>query len=195
MTAKDKVFIFDFDGVLAHSEDVIFEALNYALAKLRLKNISIEEFQQKSKIELLNQRKINKFKFFILIMFARQYMSSQSHRIIKNNDLIKIIKSCPYDCYIVSSNTTSIIKKTLGADSIFFKSIKGGIGLYSKHKILKKYPTSAIYITDEVRDIIACQKVGMTVYASTWGVDSRQSLEEAKPNGILESFEDILSLF
>ena len=191
-----KTLIFDFDGVLADSEDVLFDALNFALKKFRMNEITKHEFKSESKMALLDKRKMNKFYFFILILFAKSYMNKHRHRIIKNNEFINLIKDCPHNCFIVSSNNEKNIRAVLGPnDTKLFKKIEGNIGLYAKDKILRKYPKDSIYITDEVRDISACHKIGMTVYACTWGVDSKVVLAQANPAGILESYREILDFF
>lgn len=191
---NEELLIFDFDGVLAHSEDVLFEALNYALKKFRMHEITKEEFLSHSKVELLTKRKISKLKLFFLVMIAKKYMRSNNHRIKKNNDVLNLLKENYTTKFIVSSNAEYNIRQILGDDSKYFEKIIGNIGLYEKHKILKKMNKNSKYFTDEVRDIQSCRKVGIPVFAVTWGVDSKAVLEKENPDALIES-PDQLTLY
>lgn len=190
-----KRLIFDFDGVLADSEKILFKALNYSLQKLKYQTISKLDFQTYSKIELLNQRKIGKIQLMILVAIARYYISKNIHDVKPHLNLLNILKECPNECIIVSSNSNKNIRKILGIHSQIFHQIIGNAGLNNKDRILKRLNTNSIYITDEVRDIEACHKVGMPVYACNWGVDSIEKLKNHNPTGLLLKQDDITQFF
>jgi phosphoglycolate phosphatase-like HAD superfamily hydrolase len=40
-------------------------------------------------------------------------------------------------------------------------------------------PADILYVGDEVRDVEACQKVGVKIIAVTWGLNSQEALEKA----------------
>lgn len=190
--------IFDFDGVLAHSEEVLLEALNFALKSLGIRELNKKEYKNKSKLELLKSRKIGKFKLALLIFIARRYMNKNHHRILKNDEIINFLSKIQLKKRIVSSNSTKNIRLILKEDTSLFLNIIGGVGLYSKHRVLKRYAHNSIYITDEIRDIIACKKVNLPVYAVTWGVDSKEKLLSEKPCGLFETpheLKDFLEKF
>ena len=44
-----KTIVFDFDGVLADAKDEFLNALNFSLERLNLPQITLEEFNNKSK--------------------------------------------------------------------------------------------------------------------------------------------------
>jgi len=61
-------------------------------------------------------------------------------------------------------------------------------------KLLKKngYKTNdAIYIGDEVRDVLACQSISLEVAAVTWGFETKAALENSNPNYIVESINEL----
>ncbi len=187
-----KNLIFDFDGVLVDSKDLIFETLNYSLKRLKLPLISYEDFEKKSKHQLLKERSIGKIKTIFLLIIARRYIYQNIDKIKVNSDFIKLIKECPNESYIVSSNSKKVIKKVLKEDFTHFKKCFGSAGMSGKHKILSSLPNNSIYITDEVRDVIECHHINMPVLGVTWGIDSEQSLKDSKCNGILTQFKDLL---
>ena len=64
-------------------------------------------------------------------------------------------------------------------------------------KLLKKsgYKTNdAIYIGDEVRDVLACQSIPLEVAAVTWGYETKTKLEEPNANYIVESIDELSQL-
>lgn len=66
------------------------------------------------------------------------------------------------------------------------------IGSFIKKLHLKR--EELIYIGDEHRDIIACQANGIKVIGVTWGFDTLETLEKARPNFIARKPSDILSI-
>lgn len=55
-------------------------------------------------------------------------------------------------------------------------------------------PHQLLYVGDEHRDIVACQEVKVPVVAVTWGYDSQELLEKAKPNHLAHVPNDLLTL-
>ena len=50
------------------------------------------------------------------------------------------------------------------------------------------------FVGDEVRDVEAARKVGMTVVAVTWGINSRQGLADANPDFLVDTAEELIKL-
>jgi phosphoglycolate phosphatase len=64
-------------------------------------------------------------------------------------------------------------------------------------KILKRNgykPSDAIYIGDEVRDVLACKAISLEVIAVTWGFETKSILEKSNPNYIVDSVDELSEL-
>ena len=80
----------------------------------------------------------------------------------------------------------------------YFDSIDSSPSLTKKHKklikIIGKYDLqrhNMIYVGDEDRDIIASKKVGIKVVAVSWGIGTREKLEQYKPNLIVDNRNEL----
>jgi phosphoglycolate phosphatase len=65
-------------------------------------------------------------------------------------------------------------------------------------KFLKKYNLNAseiLYVGDETRDIVACQKVGVKIAWVEWGYDTKEAAAAVNPDYLAASPRDILSVF
>ena len=49
----------------------------------------------------------------------------------------------------------------------------------------------AVYVGDEVRDIVACRRIGMPIISVTWGFNSADFLASAGPNHLAQSPEEL----
>lgn len=186
-----KHFVFDFDGVLAESGQLMYQALNYGLQYYKIPVIPLSEFEEKSKYELIKEKDINWFKTFLVIRQAKKYMASNIERIKKIKPILSLLEKHQISAFIISSNSVKNIKKILGEDAKLFTEIYGDCGLFGKEKYLKKFRVSSLYFTDEVRDIVQCQKVKLPVVAVSWGLDSAKKLKESNPLDILNEYSEI----
>ncbi len=192
---KYPILLFDFDGVLAKTEDIFFQALNYSLEKLKEEPVSYDHFRRYSKYELLQQRNYGKLKIALLILFAKSFMKSNIRRAALHKDVFDVLKNQKQDKYIISSNSIKNMKALLKEENKYFKKIFSAKGFMGKEKILNQFPKTSLYITDEVRDIIECRKVGLTVAAVTWGFDSENSLKKHRPDFLIKTPEELKSIF
>lgn len=186
-----KNLVFDFDGVLAHSENVMFNALNFGLIKYSIDPILLSDFQEKSKYELIQEKKIGLLKTYLVIRQAKKYMAKNIDQVKKIKPILDLLSKYKISAYIISSNSVQNIKYVLGDDINLFTEIYGDCGLFGKEKFLKKFKNTSLYFTDEVRDIIQCRKVDLPVVAVSWGLDSLQKLRESNPLDILINYHEL----
>ena len=115
-----KVIIFDLDGVLVDTKKIHFEALNAALKKYNLKQISIDDhikiydgLPTIEKLKLLEKKKILTKKYFKKINNYKQKITSTllKKRIKKNNKIIKIMQNLHKHYKIAVA--TNAVKSTL----------------------------------------------------------------------------------
>src|SRR3989344_3405276 len=170
-----KVVIFDFDGTIADSLPMHFNKI-IDLAKKRFSVDKKEKdlYLQIDKIKifpgmakLLKNLKENNYKIGIL--------SSNMQRNV--NKFIKINRLDFFDIVYCESNI-------LGKD----KTIK---------KMMKKYALKTeeiIYVGDEIRDIVACHKMGIKMIGVSWGLHTVEALQKNEVNYIAKKPHEILKL-
>lgn len=201
-----KYILFDFDGTLADTFEIIKE-----IAKSEFGDVSEKDFELLKDEGIRGLMKIKKIPFWELPeMFLKITSRLSKKRNVKLFpgiiDLIKIL-SKSYKLGVMSSNSEENIiqnlKKNRSLDLFDFVSSQSSI--FGKHKVLKKIcrkyqinPSEVIYIGDEDRDIIAAKKIKIKNIAVTWGYNSEKRLKKVKPDFIVNSpkeIKDILSKF
>jgi phosphoglycolate phosphatase len=104
-----------------------------------------------------------------------------------------------YQLGILSSNSQENIGKFLKSKKLeIFDFVYTGSNLFAKDKIFKKIirqeqlnKNQILYFGDEIRDIEACQKLGIKIAAVTWGFDDLEILKKAKPDYLISKPKEI----
>src|SRR5262249_52018878 len=100
---------------------------------------------------------------------------------------------------LVTSNTESNVRAILGADNArLFQYYECGASLLGKasryRRVLRKSgtrPSDAISIGDEIRDLEASQKEGISFGAVTWGYMVEEALHARSPTFVFHSLDEI----
>lgn len=206
---KDKVLIFDFDGVLADTLDDILRYAEIVCSQLGhpckptredLEALDPMSFDQLGRQLKLPEEKVDEFaqRSFVLFMSRRQppdIIEGISHVVAQLSATSKI--------GIVTGNTLDVVRAFLEhhglvehVDVVLDVNDSGS----RAEKILKAadslgQPGSEIYmIGDAVSDIRAARQASVKSVAVTWGHQSREKLEAALPDYLVHSPEDLMQL-
>ena len=194
-----KYIVFDFDGTLADTFDVI---KNIAMSEYDEYDIDLESFKHLGAKEILKMVNIPSWKLPGMIL-------NVTSKLRKNKDIklfpgsIDLLNNLNknYKLGILSSNSQEIINDTLKKYNIdnLFEFVYSESSLFGKHLVLKKMcakyninPHEVIYVGDEDRDIIAAKKIKIKTIAVTWGFNSKEKLSKEKPDLIVDSQMQIL---
>lgn len=203
-----KNIIFDFDGTIADTFEDFCNIINDFVSKQGYNTTKEEVYfilQNKSFSEIIAKLKLSKFQILKYTYLGRKHFSnikSNSSPINGMPDFLLELKKAGYKLGIVSSNSEKYINNFLKKYNLDFFDFVVKSSLFNKHKILKKVCTkykmeisNTIYVGDEIRDSIACKKIGMNVILVTWGYSSKNLLlQEASNNAIVESIHEFASL-
>lgn len=201
-----KSVIFDFDGTIADTLPIAIECAESVLGDLGLTDEKINEYKNMTVRQLINELDVPYHRIPKYVVIARSFIKQNIPKITVFQGLTEVIKQLHdsgYRLYIVSSNSVENINTILSNNELnqYFESIVGGVGVFGKtialKSTIKKYKIdkkTCIYIGDEVRDIKASNKVGLSIISVTWGFNGEQILSSNKPDFIAKEPADIVRI-
>lgn len=194
----DKNIIFDFDGVIAGSFDAAYE-----VASMVRPGLSREKYREKFNGNIdeaeFDVAAVPDVDFFT--EFAKKFEAMDLDKNVKEV-IIKLSKN--YKLFIVSSTINHIIEDYLERHQLldYFEDIKGyakEANKYEKFKqIFKEYhvlPQETIFITDTAGDIKEAKEAKINfIIGILGGFQDRASIEKAKPDTIVNNFQELLKI-
>lgn len=206
-----KHIIFDFDGTLANSIEVVVKVYNGLAEQYSFNQINPNEYRNMMKLSLREKIKVLNIpmsKVLVIRKFSQEFKRQYKFHLKSLqlfNGMLEVLSTLyekGYTLSIITSNSESNIMAYMDQQGIsYFDQVKSSKGLFAKDKSLKQYMRSnrlsnkdLIYIGDEVRDIQACKKMNVEVIAVTWGMDQRQALLAENPDHIVNKPNEILNL-
>jgi len=203
-----KVIIFDFDGTLADTIDILLSITNRLSAEFGFKSATKEELAQLSNLnswQILQYSGISIFKFPLLIRRLKAELHSEVPHIqlfpgIK--EVLLELKKRGFQLGIITSNSRENVGTSLeknGLQGIFTFIYSGST--FGKHKVINKWlrteninPEQVVYVGDEIRDIDAAKKTGIKVIAVGWGFNSQEALAAHNPDFLIERPQELIEI-
>jgi phosphoglycolate phosphatase-like HAD superfamily hydrolase len=203
-----KEVIFDFDGTVADSFDVIMSFFVEYKQRLGLDKFGKEEieiYRNKGVKELIKESKVSVFRISKVISEMRKGINesvSEVKPFVGMINLLNKLKNKELSLGVMSTNGEKTINKLLEKNKIeVFDYVVGKGSLFGKDKVIKSIlkkrklkSDEVLYVGDEVRDIEACKKLGIKIAAVTWGFSSKKLLAKNKPDFLVNKAEEILKL-
>lgn len=202
-----KIIIFDFDGVLADSVDVLFEMNQKALEDIDRK-ISKDEYiscfeghinQGLTSLLNLTEDEKNKMIDAKANIFPFYYNKQNINLFPFAKDLI-IEASKLGELWIVSSALGELIKDLLDSQNLsnYFARIIGQNkqpkSIFFRESLCDKKKGEVFFITDTTGDIKEMRKAMINSYniAVTWGFHDKNLLEKMAPDKVVKDPQEIL---
>ena len=202
-----KTIIFDFDGTIADSFVVFVETFEEVTnRKQKLTQKEIESLRGKSLRGILGHLKIKKWQIPRLVIKGKKALGLKISSIKPFAEMPDVLKNFHVDgrqMFILSTNSSGSISKFLKSNGMesYFERIYGDIGLRSKASALKKLmkkeniqAQDCVYVGDEVRDVVAAKKAGVTSIAVAWGFNFPKVLKQADPDALAEAPKDLINI-
>lgn len=204
---KLKYIIFDFDGTLANSAQVYIDAWNSLADKYKYLPITIDDLAEIQHLD--NHSKAKKFQFpmhklSIILPKIYRYFNEHAHEVPLfegMKEMLETLSSKGYKIIILSSNEKRNIESVLKREDIrTISEILSSKKLFGKDKVIKKFmkqyqlkPEQLLYVGDELRDIQACNKLGVPFMWVSWGLDGYELIEKENPQFIVHTPDDIVA--
>lgn len=204
------VLIFDFDGTIANTLDLILDIYNERIVKefacKPFDKSRLEEFRAKRPASFLREFGVTPWKLPFIIyrvkkLFKDHMVQVQPHTGI--GDLLQQLHDRNILMGIVTSNSEKNVNLFLAQHHMqhYFRFIRSSKSLTSKkrsfNKVIAKYQLERkqiIYIGDEVRDIRSAKAANIRCAAVTWGHQSRVLLNQHQPDAIIDQPLELLDL-
>jgi len=203
-----RTVIFDFDGTIADSLEIIIRLFNDVSSKYdlpQIKESDYDDLRGKSAHELVKQFKVTPLKLLMLSNeirknFREKVKDAPSNTGIK--ELIWDLHKNDIKVGIVTSNSKENVEVFLKNNKIenvdFIHSEKN---LFGKGNVLNNVITAqglnhleTFYVGDEVRDIDAARKSGIQIISVTWGFNDIARIEKASPDFIVSKPSEVLKI-
>jgi len=196
-----KTVIFDFDGTLANSIDLIIALYNehadeFGYEKLNRKEIpSLRRMGYK---KAMKQKKIRYRSLPKMIPVLGREMRLRIQEVEPYEGIVSLLKDLQKDGYnlgVLTSNQAALVSEFFNThDFPAFDFIVSEKTLFGKGKALKRImrqqkidSKNVVYVGDEPRDVLASRKAGVSVIGVTWGIGGKEGFEKTSPNMLVSS--------
>ena len=197
--------VFDFDGTIADTLSVVIRIANrfaehYGYHKIPLSDLP--KLREKKPSEVLKHLGISIFKLPIVVRKIRFEMNKEIAHLNTSADLKDtLVKLKESGCVlgILTTNSRENVMEFLKNNNLeLFDFVYSGRAVFGKSRLLKKLMKAKtiphndpIYVGDEIRDVEAAKKAGIKVIGVSWGYNTKDALQKAHPDHIVEKPEEL----
>lgn len=202
-----KTIIFDFDGTIADSLEVIIALYRELTGDDREPTKEeVDELRKLPIAKLVKELGIPLWRVPGMVSKGRKLMHEHLKDLKTFEGLPEILSQLHaqgYTLHIVSTNSRGNVEAFLDKHGMreYFDEIHGSVGLFAKAKtlriIVKRFSLKSHetwYVGDEARDVMASHKAGLRVASVTWGYQHRELLEKMHPDGLADTPEQLFNL-
>ena len=203
-----KYVIFDFDGTLADSNHLFMKAWNLFADQYHYDRVTEEDVVTSRNLTIHERAKKYRFPMHKLpIILPKMYRYFKEHidevQLFEGiSEMLNSIQQTGYKTVIISSNAKENIELLLKQQQVnAISQVLTSSRLFGKDVVIKKFMKQqqltvddVLYVGDEIRDIIACNKVGVPFVWVSWGLDGYELIEKEKPLYVVHSPKELSEL-
>ncbi len=202
-----KVILFDFDGTLADTIELVRTVSNELSEIYHFKKVQPEEVRVLKKLDLKGFTKyLGIKKRYLPIILAKGQLLFRRHLadielFPDMSDVLRDLKSKGFRLGILTSNDEHNVKQFLEQNNLknHFDFVYAGAKLGGKAHHLKMIRrrhklrrTELLYVGDEIRDVKASHRARIDIAAVSWGFNTQERLEMLKPKFLLKEPKQLL---
>ncbi len=209
-SARDQsgILLFDFDGTVADTRSIAHAILNDMSKEFGFRELPEEELDEARNMSTRDFIKHLGISAWRVPTIARRGLHLLHERIHQVNPILGIpetlvaLHARGERLAILTSNSQANVESFLSRHDLpYFEFVSCSSKLFGKgreiRRILRKEkltPDQVLYIGDETRDVEAAKETGLRVAAVTWGYNSAEALHMLKPDHMISSPGELLTL-
>jgi phosphoglycolate phosphatase len=206
-TVREKLMLFDFDGVLVDSLSLYEKSVNLCLERIGQRPIeTLEEFLdlfEENFFSAIARRGVDVAQFMAA---SKEVTPTLDYGVVKPvANFIPVLDELKKHSalVIISSNSSFAIRLMLMKYGFapYFDDILGADFAFSKIEKIRhamdRYSTNgnhSLYVCDTAGDVREAREAGVRTVAVTWGWHPRERLERARPDVIVDNPGELLDL-
>lgn len=199
--------IFDFDGTIADSREVVLAQYNKMAPRLRVRPVQRSELEQLQRLppkEALRAYGVAWWKLPLLVFAVRRGLREEVLRIAVCEgvrDVLDALSAKGVRCSVLSTNSTDNIERFAKHHRLpAFSAVRGGVSMFGKARALDRFVREqrldkdrVVYVGDEVRDVEAASSIGVCCVAVSWGFSHRDALAAKRPWRLVDTASELAS--
>ena len=203
-----KYVIFDFDGTLADSMHLFMKAWNLFADQYHYDHVTEEDRVTSRNLTIHERAKKYRFpmhKLPIILPKVNRYFKEHIDEVQLFEgipEMLNSLQQAGYKTVIISSSAKENIELLLKHQQVDAVSqVLTSSRLFGKDTVIKKFmkqqkltQDDVLYVGDEIRDIIACNKVGVPFVWVSWGLDGYELIEKENPSYVVHSPKELSEL-
>lgn len=202
-----KVLLFDFDGTLADSFELLLEIAHQITGIPPLDRSQMDRLRMMTLPKIFRELRLPVLKLPKLIVEGRQQMRDRITELRPFEGIpeaLRALHEAGYELNIMTSNGPDGVRLFLDANHMggMFANVYGNVGLFNKasaiQKMIKKRGLSkqnVYYIGDELRDVNAARRAGVRCVPVAWGFQTAGILRARNTFAFAETPADLPEIF
>jgi phosphoglycolate phosphatase len=207
-SARAPIAIFDFDGTIADSLELVITEYNRLAPRFRVRPLDTQALPRLRAMKpqaAMKEYGISFWKLPWLVRSMRNAMHAHAEALQPFPDIIPTLRALAQlgcRCSILSTNSNENIGRFLARNELsLFEHVAGGSSMFGKPRALKRLIERArldaarvYYIGDEVRDVSAASAAGVRSIAVSWGYAAREALVAQRPDHVVDRPDQLVPL-
>lgn len=199
--------IFDFDGTLANSVDLLFDLYNEHVDEFGYRPLTRNEFPSLRRMGYKKAMKTKGIRYRMVPKMVVTIGREMRHRMNEVQpydgiiDMLHTLQQRGFSIGVLTSNQAPLVKEFFTEHGFpSFDFVISEKTLFGKDKALRRIikrfglqKDQVIYVGDEPRDVSASRKAGIQVIGVTWGLGGREGFEKIAPDAVVEKPLELLN--
>ena len=197
--------IFDFDGTLANTLELVAKIYNEHAHVFGSKQIDLKELDDYRKLGYKKAMKKAGIRWTVLprlVLFVSREMKSQMAGVKPYAGIVDVLTDLQkqgMNIGVLTSNDAELVGEFFKVHGFpNFDFVVSEKTMFGKEKALRRImkrhglkPEQVIYVGDEPRDITASRKAGVSVIGVAWGVGGHHGLAATPPDKLVDMMEQL----